>query len=113
MGRMAECAILDEDIHRRAVPRELCVVVRPSTFATLDNDTIVVDGNIDVANRETAAFVDVDRVRRRTLKLFALRVFQDVGQYRAVVNYDILAVVEVRRPELGVLERHARNIDIL
>ena len=74
MGRMAECAVLDKDIRRRAVPLELRIVVRPSALSALYDNTIVVNGNIDVANSETAAFVDVDRVRRRTLKLFALRV---------------------------------------
>ena len=113
MSRIAECAVLDKDIRRRTVPRELRVVVRPSALAALHNNAVVINGDIDITNREAAALVDVDCIRRRALKLFPLRVFQDVGQYRAVVNYDILAVVEVRRPELGVLERHARNIDIL
>ena len=113
MGRIAECAVLDKDISRRAIPRELRVVIRPSALAALHNNAVVINGDIDITNREAAALVDVDCISRRALKLFPLRVFQDVGQYRAVVNYDILAVVEVRRPELGVLERHARDVNIL
>ena len=113
MRRIAEGAVLDEDICRRTVPRELRVVVRPRTLSAFHNDTVVVYGDIDIAHREATALVDIDGIGRRPFEFLSVRILENVGNDCAVMDEDIFAVVEMGRPELGVLERDARDLDVL
>ena len=67
VGRMAECAVLNEDIRGWAVSRELHAVIRPRPLAALHDNAIVVDGNIDITNRKATALVYVDGISGRPL----------------------------------------------
>ena len=113
MRRIAEGAVLDEDICRRTVPREFRVVVRPRTLSAFHNDTVVVYGDIDIAHREATALVDIDGIGRRPFEFLSVRILENVGNDCAVMDDNIFAVVEMGCPELGVLERDARDVDIL
>ena len=100
MRRPAEGAVLDQYVRRRTVAGEFRIVVGPWPLSSLHDNAVVIDGDVDIADGEAAALVDVDGVGRRPLEFLPLRVLQHVGNNRAVVHDNVLAVVEMRRPEL-------------
>ena len=100
----AEFAIFDDDVEVSSVRR---VLVGPRAFAAFEGDGVIVYRHVAAAYVHVAAYVDVERIRTRSLDRCRGGVNLQPEQPHA------FRIVDVGRPERRVAQRDALQLHVL